>query len=137
MLSNYPTHTTIRAATSTEPVRSTKGRSGSRHSRSIPGGVFYESSGSRFLVFPSQGAGTSQGTVIGGSVDDIEKAVAELKEHGVTFEEYDTAASSPRAVHRSRTMFTPAKPRSGAPLAQWAHGANGSPRDGVRPGCGQ
>src|SRR5439155_9711397 len=45
--------------------------------------------GSTFFLYPTQYAGTGQHTVGGWYVDDIEEAVAGLRERGVTFEEYD------------------------------------------------
>ncbi len=53
-------------------------------------GVTYESEGgSWFLVYPSQFAGTSQSTCMAFEVADLDIAVKELREAGVTFEEYD------------------------------------------------
>ena len=45
--------------------------------------------GSTFFLFPTQHAGTGQHTLGGWLVDDIEKAVAVLRDRGVAFEEYD------------------------------------------------
>jgi catechol-2,3-dioxygenase len=42
-----------------------------------------------FFLYPTQHAGTGQHTLGGWLVNDVEKAVAELRERGVTFEEYD------------------------------------------------
>lgn len=54
------------------------------------GGVFYEAGqGTSFLVYPSQFAGTSQSTMMSFTVDDVDQTVKELRERGVTFEEYD------------------------------------------------
>ena len=53
-------------------------------------GVRYEAGGgSLVLVYPSQFAGTAQSTYMGFDVDDVEKAVGELRERGVVFEDYD------------------------------------------------
>jgi catechol 2,3-dioxygenase-like lactoylglutathione lyase family enzyme len=53
-------------------------------------GVTYQAGDTRFLVYPSQFAGTSQSTAMAFEIDgDIETAVKELRERGVTFEEYD------------------------------------------------
>lgn len=53
-------------------------------------GVRYEAGGgSLVLVYPSQFAGTAKSTCMGFDVDDVEKAVGELRERGVVFEEYD------------------------------------------------
>ena len=52
-------------------------------------GAFYGVGSGRFLLYPSQSAGTNQATAMGFEVDDIESAVAELKTNGVVFEDYD------------------------------------------------
>ena len=53
-------------------------------------GVRYEDgTGGWFLVYPSQFAGTAKSTYIGFEVADIHKAVDELRERRVVFEEYD------------------------------------------------
>jgi len=53
-------------------------------------GVTYEdAAGGWFLVYPSQFAGTAQSTYMSFEVSDVEQAVKELRERGVTFEEYD------------------------------------------------
>jgi len=55
-----------------------------------PNGVFYEcADGTRFLIYPSQTAGTNQSTYAGWAVPDIEAAVRELKRMGVRFETYE------------------------------------------------
>jgi catechol 2,3-dioxygenase-like lactoylglutathione lyase family enzyme len=50
---------------------------------------YKDPSGSWFLVYPSQFAGTAQSTYMSFEVADVQKAVDELRERGVTFEEYD------------------------------------------------
>lgn len=58
--------------------------------RDMPdGGVMFESGGSEFGLYPTQFAGTSQATTAAWRVDDVEREVAELRERGVVFEEYD------------------------------------------------
>ena len=53
-------------------------------------GVTYTVGNTWFLVYPSQFAGTSQSTCMAFEVDgDLETAVKELRDGGVTFEEYD------------------------------------------------
>jgi catechol 2,3-dioxygenase-like lactoylglutathione lyase family enzyme len=54
-----------------------------------PGGTMYKVGSGHLFVYPSQFAGTNQATAATFLVDDIDGAVAELKEKGVTFEEYD------------------------------------------------
>lgn len=53
------------------------------------GGAIYETGGSRFMLYPSQFAGTNQATAAGFLVDDFDAAIAELRSNGVTFEDYD------------------------------------------------
>ena len=52
-------------------------------------GAFYGVGSGRFLLYPSQSAGTNQATAMSLEVDDLESAVAELKTNGVVFENYD------------------------------------------------
>jgi catechol 2,3-dioxygenase-like lactoylglutathione lyase family enzyme len=53
-------------------------------------GVRYEAGGGTLLlVYPSQFAGTARSTYMGFDVDDLKKAVEELRGRGVVFEEYD------------------------------------------------
>jgi len=55
-----------------------------------PAGVFYPAgAGTRFLVYPSQQAGTNTATYLGFEVADIEAEVADLKARGVAFEQYE------------------------------------------------
>ena len=53
------------------------------------GGVFFDTGGTRFLLYPSGFAGTNQATAAGWQVDDIEAVVAGLKANGVEFQDYD------------------------------------------------
>jgi len=52
-------------------------------------GVRYKTGNTWFLVYPSQFAGTAKSTYMSFQVDDVEKTVKELRDRGVTFEEYD------------------------------------------------
>jgi catechol 2,3-dioxygenase-like lactoylglutathione lyase family enzyme len=54
-----------------------------------PAGIIYRSGSSRFTVYPTEFAGTSKHTQAGWLVDDIRKTVADLRERGVEFQEYD------------------------------------------------
>lgn len=55
-----------------------------------PDGVYYEcGSGTRFFVFLSSGQSRGEFTQMGIQVPDVRAAAAELKEHGVVFEQYD------------------------------------------------
>jgi catechol 2,3-dioxygenase-like lactoylglutathione lyase family enzyme len=54
------------------------------------GGTLYETgSGTPFLVYPSQYAGTNKATYMAFEVQDLNAAVKELRERGIVFEEYD------------------------------------------------
>jgi len=52
-------------------------------------GSYYEVGSTRFLVYPSQFAGSNQATAMGLRVDDLDAAVEELRSNGIEFEEYD------------------------------------------------
>jgi predicted enzyme related to lactoylglutathione lyase len=52
-------------------------------------GAWYEIEGTGFLLYPSQFAGTNKATSAGFTVEDVEQTVAELRQRGVMFEEYD------------------------------------------------
>jgi catechol 2,3-dioxygenase-like lactoylglutathione lyase family enzyme len=55
-----------------------------------PGGIRYETgSGSWLFVYPSEFAGTNKATYMSFEVEDITATVKELKDAGITFEEYD------------------------------------------------
>ena len=54
-----------------------------------PGGLLYRCAAGDFVLFQSVGASPGTFTQMGIEVDDIEATVAELKERGVVFEEYD------------------------------------------------
>ena len=55
-----------------------------------PGGVRFEcGDGTEMAVYPSGFAGTNQATAAEFEVQDIEAEMSELKDKGVTFEEYD------------------------------------------------
>ena len=54
-----------------------------------PGGILYRSGDSTFSLYPTEYAGTAAHTLGSFAVADVEKAVADLRAKGVTFEEYD------------------------------------------------
>lgn len=55
-----------------------------------PQGAWYQcAEGSGFSIYPSQFAGTGKQTVMGWQVPDLEVEMKELRDRGVTFEEYD------------------------------------------------
>jgi tRNA-Thr(GGU) m(6)t(6)A37 methyltransferase TsaA len=54
-----------------------------------PGGLRYRCAGGEFALFQTAGAPSGEHTQMAWEVDDIEAAVGELRERGVTFEQYD------------------------------------------------
>jgi catechol 2,3-dioxygenase-like lactoylglutathione lyase family enzyme len=54
-----------------------------------PGGLLYRCPGGEFALFQSAGGSPGTFTQMAWEVDDIEATVAELRERGVAFEEYD------------------------------------------------
>ncbi len=54
------------------------------------GGVWYRFGGETWLyVYGTTSAGTAQNTIAGWTVKDIESVMADLRERGVVFEQYD------------------------------------------------
>ena len=68
-----------------------QGTLGFKASREDPNmGILYEAGdGTKFLVYPSQFAGTSQATCITFDVADFDVTMKDLREKGITFEDYD------------------------------------------------
>ena len=62
---------------------------GLRPDEERPEGLRYRCGTGGFLLFESSGAASGAHTQLGWDVDDIEAAVAALRENGVVFEEYD------------------------------------------------
>jgi catechol 2,3-dioxygenase-like lactoylglutathione lyase family enzyme len=54
-----------------------------------PGGILYKAGDAYFSLYPTQFAGTAQHTLGSFMVQDLEAAMAALRDKGVTFEEYD------------------------------------------------
>jgi catechol 2,3-dioxygenase-like lactoylglutathione lyase family enzyme len=54
-----------------------------------PGGLLYRGASGEFAVFQSAGESPGTFTQMGWEVDDIEAAMAELRAHGVEFEDVD------------------------------------------------
>jgi predicted enzyme related to lactoylglutathione lyase len=89
MLVDHPVHTTLPATDLERAKQFYAEKLGLRMESEAPGGVFYKSGDTRFLVYPSQGTASGEHTQMGWAVDDIEAAVSELRSRGVVFEEYD------------------------------------------------
>jgi catechol 2,3-dioxygenase-like lactoylglutathione lyase family enzyme len=63
---------------------------GFKPQREVDGGVVYEfAAGTACFMYPTPNAGTSQASQAFWRVDDVERAVAELRAKGVVYEEYD------------------------------------------------
>lgn len=54
-----------------------------------PGGLLYRMANGEFALFASAGAPSGDHTQMGFEVEDLEATVAELRERGVVFEEYE------------------------------------------------
>jgi catechol 2,3-dioxygenase-like lactoylglutathione lyase family enzyme len=57
--------------------------------REDPGTAHYRTGSTSFDLYPTQFAGSAQHTLAAWIVDDIRAVVAELRDRGVVFEEYD------------------------------------------------
>lgn len=67
-----------------------EGKLGLKPEREIAGGVVYAfGAGTRCFLYPTPNAGTSRASQAFWQVDDVEREVAELKDRGVRFEDYD------------------------------------------------
>jgi hypothetical protein len=54
-----------------------------------PGGAWYECANGTFVLTPSPNAGTAKNTAVSFQVTGIERVMADLRERGVRFEDYD------------------------------------------------
>jgi catechol 2,3-dioxygenase-like lactoylglutathione lyase family enzyme len=90
MLESASAHATI-AVTDIDRAKKFYGETlGLRVLNERPEGVRYGSgSDAWFLVYPSQFAGTSQSTSMTFEVSDLDATVRDLRDRGVTLEEYD------------------------------------------------
>jgi catechol 2,3-dioxygenase-like lactoylglutathione lyase family enzyme len=89
MLESAPARATI-AVTDVERAKKFYGETlGLQALDERPDGVRYASGDGWFLVYPSQFAGTNQSTAMTFEVDDLEATMRDLRDRGVTFEEYD------------------------------------------------
>jgi catechol 2,3-dioxygenase-like lactoylglutathione lyase family enzyme len=52
-------------------------------------GLLYQVGSSQFFLYQTSSAGTAQNTVARFEVDDLDAAMADLRQRGVIFEEYD------------------------------------------------
>ena len=90
MIANHPLQTSLPASDMARAKEFYKDKLDLKPTRDASdGGVYYETGGTEFFLYPTSFAGTNQATAAGWSVDDIESTVAGLKSRGVVFEEYD------------------------------------------------
>ena len=89
MLSDARVHTTLPASDIDRAKRFYTEVLGLSIESEAPGGVFFLSGNTHFLVYPASGAASGAHTQMGWQVDDIEAEVPALKERGVQFEAYD------------------------------------------------
>jgi catechol 2,3-dioxygenase-like lactoylglutathione lyase family enzyme len=89
MLDRFSVHPTIPAHNLDRARRFYADKLGLTPTSEATGGLVYEYQDSWFLLYPSQGAGTAQHTLMGWIVEDIEAEMRDLRGRGVVFEEYD------------------------------------------------
>jgi predicted enzyme related to lactoylglutathione lyase len=90
MLQNSPFYAYIPAKDVSRARKFYEDKLGFKAGEEIAGGVVYEfGKGTAAFLYPTPNAGTSRASQAFWQVDDIEREVAELKKHGVKFEDYD------------------------------------------------
>jgi len=91
MLQHSPMYSYIPAKDVERARRFYEGKLGFKPKEQVEGGVVYEfGERTACFLYPTPNAGTSQASQAFWQVEDIEREVAELKQRGVQFEEYDT-----------------------------------------------
>src|SRR5205814_1591880 len=88
VLSDKPLFATIPAVDVERAKRFYAETLGMRVIRETPGGVEFQSGPTQFLVYPT-GSPRGEHTLASWQVDNIEAEVADLRERGIVFEEYD------------------------------------------------
>ena len=90
MLQKSPIHAYIPAKDMKRARQFYEQKLGFTPKQEFAGGVVYEfADHTSCFMYPTPNAGTSSASQAFWQVDDVEREVAELKERGVTFEEYD------------------------------------------------
>ena len=89
MLTNSPAHATLPTTDLARARAFYEGKLGFKPGLEMADGVMYDTGGTRFLVYPSGGKASGEHTQMGFVVDDIAAEVAELKQRGIEFLEYD------------------------------------------------
>jgi catechol 2,3-dioxygenase-like lactoylglutathione lyase family enzyme len=91
LLAELPIHTALPVTDLERAKRFYAEQLGLTPESEMADGVFYRcGAGTRFLLFPSQGAGSGAHTQMTWNTNDIEAEVVALRGRGVTFEEFDT-----------------------------------------------
>ncbi len=90
MLQEFPMFAYIPAKDLTRARKFYEDKLGFRPKQETAGGVVYEfAGGTACFLYPTPNAGTSRASQAFWQVADIEREVAQLREKGVVFEEYD------------------------------------------------
>ena len=90
MLQNSPFYAYIPAKDVSRARKFYEEKLGFKAGEEIAGGVVYEfGKGTAAFLYPTPNAGTSRASQAFWQVEDIEREVAELKQRGVKFEDYD------------------------------------------------
>ena len=90
-----------------------------------PGGLLYRMAGGEFALFASAGAASGAHTQMGFEVEDLAATVAELRERGVVFEEYDAAGMTTRDGIADIEGNYPSK-HARAERGAWFHDSEGN-----------
>ena len=90
MLQNSPLYAYIPAKDVSRARKFYEGTLGFKPKQETAGGVVYEfGNGTSCFLYPTPNAGTSRASQAFWQVEDVEQEVAELKERGVKFEDFD------------------------------------------------
>ena len=91
LLAELPIHTALPVTDMERARRFYAEKLGLVPETELPDGTFYRcGAGTRFLLYPSQGASAGTHTQMTWNTADIEAEVASLQARGVVFEEYNT-----------------------------------------------
>jgi catechol 2,3-dioxygenase-like lactoylglutathione lyase family enzyme len=102
MLGDHAVHTTLPAGDMQRAKQFYSDTLGLSVESESPGGIFFRSGDTHFLVFPTGGKPSGSHTQMGWMVNDIEAEVSDLKSRGVTFETYEFPGFDP-ATHVATT----------------------------------
>lgn len=89
MLANYNCATFIPASDLARARRFYAEKLGFQPIEEIEGLLLYQSGGAQFAVYATQFAGIAQHTLMSWDVDDLNAVMAQLRQQGIVFEEYD------------------------------------------------